>query len=116
MRLVKITGPKGRGADIAKIAFDCGIADVSIQTIEQHKPGVTPVAKEAVDMKVSTPEGRAVIEAVVRAPFYSRDEYTIDLKTGRSIEQDRGAGIDPKRDGRGDTNVLGDVEGSGRSR
>jgi hypothetical protein len=85
MRLVKITGPKGRGADIAKIAFECGISDVSIHTVEQHKPGVKPAMKEAVDMKVSTPEGRAVIEAVVRAPFYNRDEYAIDIREPRSI-------------------------------
>src|SRR3954470_12936464 len=85
MRLVKITGPKGRGPEIAKIAFDCGISDVSIQTVEQHKPNVKPIPKEAVDMKVSTPEGRAVIEAVMRAPFYNRDEYTIDIREPRSI-------------------------------
>src|SRR5690349_5678958 len=85
MRLVKITGPKGRGPEIAKIAFDCGIPDVSIQTIEQHKPDVKAVVQDAVDMKVSTPEGRAVIEAVMRAPFYNRDEYTIDIREPRSI-------------------------------
>src|SRR4051812_22316059 len=85
MRLVKITGPKGRGPDIAKIAFECGIADVSIQAVEQHKRGAPPAPKEAVDMKVSTPEARAVVEALVRAPFYNRDEYAIDVREPRSI-------------------------------
>lgn len=85
MRLVKITGPKGRGPDLAQIAFKCGISDVSIQTVEQHKPGVNPVMKEAVDIKASTPEGRAVIEAVLRAPFYNRDEYAIEVREPRSI-------------------------------
>src|SRR5689334_19468458 len=85
MRLVKITGPKGRGPDIAQIAFKCGISDVSIQAVEQHKPGVDPVMREAVDIKASTPEGRAVIEAVLRAPFYNRDEYAIEVREPRSI-------------------------------
>jgi hypothetical protein len=85
MRLVKITGPKGRGQDIAQIAFECGISDVSIQTVEQHKPGAQPTVKETVDMELSTPQARAVVEALTRAAFYDRDEYSVEVRSARSI-------------------------------
>ena len=85
MRLVRVTAPKGKGPEIAKIAFQCGISDVSIHQVEQHKPGSTPAVKDAVDMHVATPDGRSVVEAVVRAPFYDREEYSIDVREPRSI-------------------------------
>jgi hypothetical protein len=39
MRLVKITVPKGRGKDVARVAFDCGVSAVSIHEVEQLSPG-----------------------------------------------------------------------------
>jgi hypothetical protein len=85
MRLVKVSAPQGKGADIARIAFEQGIADVSIQQAEQHKPGAKPTPRELVDVKVSTPEAKAFIDAVVEAPFFDRAEYAIDVREPRSI-------------------------------
>ena len=36
-------------------------------------------------MHVPTPHGRALVEALVRAPFYSRDQYSIDIREPRSV-------------------------------
>jgi hypothetical protein len=85
MRLVRVTVPKGRGREIAKLAFDCGIKDVAIHEVEQHEPASEPKRREAVDMHVSTPEGRAVVEAIVRAPFYDRREFSIDTREPRAV-------------------------------
>ncbi|HYC45305.1 MAG TPA: DUF389 domain-containing protein [Burkholderiales bacterium] len=85
MRLIRITVPKGRGRDVAKLAFDCGIKDLTIHAVEQHKPGGETKNKEAVDMHVATPDGRAVVEAIVRAPFYDRQEFSIDIREPRAV-------------------------------
>jgi hypothetical protein len=88
MRLVKFTVPKGRGKDVARIAFDCGISAVSVHDVEQLKAGAEPKSKEAVDMKASTAQCRAVVEAVVRAPFYDRHECAMDIREPRSFLND----------------------------
>lgn len=85
MRLVRVTVPKGRGTQVAKLAFEYGVSDVTIHDVEQHKPGADPKNKEAVDMHVATPDSRAVIEAIVRAPFYDRQEFSIDVREPRAV-------------------------------
>ena len=85
MRLVRVTVPRGKGQEIARIAFDVGIEAVSIHPVEQHKAGSNPSAKEAVDIHVNTPDSKAVVDAVVKAPFYDRNEYSIDVREPRSI-------------------------------
>ena len=74
MRLVKVTAPRGKAADVARIAFEQGIADVSVQAVEQHKPGVEPQPRDAVDTKVSTPQAKAFVDAVIAAPFFNRED------------------------------------------
>lgn len=85
MRLIRVTAPRGRGHDIANVAFEAGIEDITIQQIEQHKPGARPSPRDAVDMHLNTPDAKAVIEAIVKAPFYDRDEYSIDVREPRSV-------------------------------
>ena len=85
MRLVRVNAPSGKGIEIARIAFELGIEDVSIHAVEQHKPGSKPVPKDAVDMHVSTPDSKAIVDAVVNAPFYDRQQYSIDIREPRSI-------------------------------
>jgi hypothetical protein len=85
MRLIRVTAPKGHGAQVARLALECGISDATIHPVEQHTAGKEPTAKDAVDMHVSTPAGRALIEALVRAPFYDRAHYSIDVREPRAI-------------------------------
>src|SRR5688572_14987945 len=85
MRLVRVTVPRGKGQEIARIAFDVGIEAVSIHPVEQHKAGSKPSAKDAVDIHVNTPDSKAVVDAVVKAPFYDRNEYSVDVREPRSI-------------------------------
>lgn len=85
MRLVKVTCPRGQGTNVAKIAFDAGITDASVQQLEQHKAGGGPVAKESVDVHVSTPEARSFIEGVVKAPFYNRNDFSIEVREPRAV-------------------------------
>ena len=85
MRLVKVSVPKGKGIEVAGIAFGCGISDVSINEAVQHKPGSQPSPREMVDVKVSTPDAKAFIDALIQAPFFDRSEYSIDIREPRAI-------------------------------
>ena len=85
MRLIKISAPAGKGADVARLAFDCGITTVSIHQTEEHRPGAKPKEKDVVDMRVATPEARTMIAALVAAPFFDREEYSVDVREPRAI-------------------------------
>jgi hypothetical protein len=85
MRLVKVSAPRGKAADIARIAFEQGISDVTLQQVEQHKAGAEPQPRDTVDAKVSTPQGKAFVDAVIAAPFFNRDEYAIEIREPRSV-------------------------------
>jgi hypothetical protein len=85
MRLVKVSVPHGKGADIARIAFEQGAPDVTLQQVSQQKPGTEPQPREAVDVKISTPRAKAFVDAVIAAPFFDREHYTIEIREPRSI-------------------------------
>lgn len=85
MRLLRVTAPKARASQVARLAFDCGISDLTMHEVEQHKAGESPQSKIAIDMHVATPDARAVVEALVRAPFYSREEFSIDVREPRAV-------------------------------
>jgi hypothetical protein len=85
MRLVKVSAPRGKGADIARLAFEQGISDVTLQEVEQQKAGQAPEPRDTVDAKVSTPQGKAFIDAVLSAPFFDRHKYAIEIREPRSI-------------------------------
>ena len=85
MRLVKVSAPRGKAADIARLAFEQGISDVTLQQVEQQKAGGTPEPRDTVDAKVSTRQGKAFVDAVIAAPFFNREEYAIEIREPRSI-------------------------------
>jgi hypothetical protein len=85
MRLVKVSTPQGKGADVARIAFGHGAPDVTLQQVSQQKAGGEPQPREAVDVKISTPRAKAFVDAVIAAPFFDREQYTIEIREPRSI-------------------------------
>src|SRR5688500_757035 len=85
MRLVTVSAPKGKGMDVTRIAFACGIPDVSINDAVRHKPGSQPSPRDVVDMKVATPDAKKFIDSLVEAPFFDRSEYAIDVREPRSV-------------------------------
>jgi hypothetical protein len=85
MRLVKVSVPQGKGTDIARIAFEQGAPDVSLQQVSQQKPGAEPQPRETVEVKISTPRAKAFVDGVIAAPFFDREHYTIEIREPRSI-------------------------------
>ena len=85
MRLVKVSAPRGRAADIARIAFEIGVSDVTIQEVTQRKSGGESEPRDTVDVKVSTSDAKAFVDGVLAAPFFNRGEYAIEIREPRSI-------------------------------
>ena len=85
MRLVKVSAPRGRAPDIARIAFEHGISEVTVQEAELQRTGGEIEPRDTVDAKVSTPQGKAFVDAVIAAPFFDRKRYTIEIREPRSI-------------------------------
>jgi hypothetical protein len=85
MRLVKVSAPQGKASELLKIAFACGISELSVHAVQQHKPGSDPVVRDVIDAQVSTPEAAAFVEALVNASFFNRRDYAIEVREPRSI-------------------------------
>ena len=85
MRLVRVTAPKGHGAQVARLALDCGISMRPSIPLSSMKSAKNRLRKMRSTCEVSTPAARALIEALVRAPFYDRAHTSIDVREPRSI-------------------------------
>lgn len=85
MRLIKVSAPDGRAADIAKLAFDAGINQVSIQKGESLHASGESEAKDFVDIQTSTPKAKRFIDALLAADFFNRERFSIAVRQPRSI-------------------------------
>jgi len=85
MRLITVKGPNGSAQDIARIAFSSGIAEVTVQqgqTLHATKP---ETLTDIVKIGTATPIAKKFIDALIAAPFFNQEEYTIAVKQPRSI-------------------------------
>ena len=85
MRRVKVMTPAGKGHEVVEVAFRVGIDDVSLQQVEVHKPDRGPEIKDRIDVEVSTPTAKAFVEAVLAAPFFDPQSYTLTVRGARAI-------------------------------
>lgn len=85
MRLVKVSAPQGKGADVAQVAFSVGINEVSISQSVSHESDGKQTFKDGVEINTSTPTAKKFIDALLEAPFYSEKDYSIVIRQPRSI-------------------------------
>lgn len=85
MRLVMVNAPEGRGRDIARIAFDAGIAKVSHRQVTSHEADGKTETKDVVDVETSTPKAKRYIDGILAADFYSPADITISVRQPRAI-------------------------------
>ena len=85
MRLVKISTPEGKAEEVARLAVESGIPEATIQRFDSYGGDGTRRPKEAVDVKTSTPAAERFIEAVMTAPFFDPEEYSIEVRQPRSV-------------------------------
>jgi len=85
MRSVNISAPQGKGSDVAQIAFETGIDEVSISQAESRGKNGEIKAKESIDIETSTPKASRFIEKLLTSDFYNADEFSINIRQPRSI-------------------------------
>ena len=85
MRLIKVSAPEGKGADVAQTAFSVGIEKVSLnQAKSLHSDGRTET-RDSVDIETSTPKGKRFVDALLAADFYNPEDFSINTRQPRSI-------------------------------
>lgn len=98
MRLVRVKTPEGKGADVARMAVEVGISEASVYQVQVHGREGGPRVKDVVDVGTSTPKAKAFVDAVMSAPFYDPQEYSIDTRQPRAVAS--------KEDARGVTRPI----------
>ena len=82
LRLVKVTSPQGNGREVAKVALGVGIHKATVHQSFAYGPN-HPV--DSLDVEVSTHKAREFIDALMDAPFFDPDEYSIAVRQPRAI-------------------------------
>jgi hypothetical protein len=85
MRLIDVSMPLGRSADVAQIAFSSGIERVSIQQEDSRLADGSSEIKEIVKIQTSTPKGKQFVDALLKADFYDPDQISFAIRAPRSI-------------------------------
>lgn len=85
MRQITITAPEGRAADIARIAFEVGIPQVSIGQTRIMKPDGSETTKDRVEIDTATDRAKAFIDEVTTASFFVSEHCSIAVRQPRSI-------------------------------
>jgi hypothetical protein len=85
MRLVKVKAPQGKAREVADIAFSVGLEKVSVNqalVLSAHHENTT---EDVIEIESSTPMAKAFIDALMGAPFFNLNEYSIAVRQPRSV-------------------------------
>ena len=85
MRLIKVSAPEGKGADVAQKAFSVGISEASIHQARSINANGETKIKDIVDVHTSTPKGKHFLDALLAADFFNQEEYSVEIRQPRSI-------------------------------
>jgi hypothetical protein len=80
-----VAAPEGMGIDIARVAFSVEIETVSHRQVVNRRIGGETETKDVVDMETSTPKAKRFIDALLLAPFYKQEDFTISIRQPRAI-------------------------------
>src|SRR5256714_6336956 len=85
MREITVKGPNGSAKDIARLAFSSGIAEVTVQQGQTLHAAKTKPVTDIAKFGTATPTAKKFIDALIAAPFFNQEEYSIAVKQPRSI-------------------------------
>jgi hypothetical protein len=85
MRLVRVKTPERRGEEVARLAFEAGLGQVTIHQQRTLKSDGSQETKDVVDVETATPTAKAFVDAVTSAPFFDAKEYSIAVRQPRSV-------------------------------
>jgi hypothetical protein len=80
-----VQAPAGKAEEIAQLAFGVGISHVSVMQEVVHQADGGRETKESVNADTSTPQAKAFIDAVMSAPFFDPQKYSINVREPRTI-------------------------------
>jgi hypothetical protein len=82
MNEIKVMAPKGKAKQVAKIALDLGIQEITVSQVYVHGPNEE---KDQLGMEVSVPQARQFIDQLLAAPFFDINEYSVSSDELMSI-------------------------------
>src|SRR5947208_8640228 len=85
MRQITITAPEESGPQVAQIAFAVGISQVSISAKRILNADGSEEVKDSIELLVGTPSGKAFLDQLTIAPFFSREKFSIAVRQPRAL-------------------------------
>ncbi|MBV9303418.1 MAG: hypothetical protein JOY62_15735 [Acidobacteriaceae bacterium] len=82
MHEIRVTVPEGRGKDVASLARNVGIKQVSVYPVFAYGPNER---KEVISAETSTPKARHFADAVLTASWFDSAECTLTSRELRAI-------------------------------
>lgn len=82
MNEIRVVTPKGKAKEIAKIALDMGIQEIGVSTVYVYGPDEE---KEQLSMEVSVLQARQFMDALLTAPFFDINQYSVSSDQLMSI-------------------------------
>lgn len=92
MRLVRVKTPEGQGEQVARLAFEAGVPQVTTHRQQSLKADGRKSSKDVVDVETATPTAKAFVDAVMAAPFFDPEEYSISVRQPRAVINGEGPG------------------------
>ncbi len=85
MRLITIRAPKEKGTEVAEMAFQADIAQVSMYEAKALRKDKPPTVHDVVEVETATPKVKKFIEALMDAPFYDPKTYSFTIRHPESV-------------------------------
>jgi len=85
MRQVTVSSPSGKGVQVARVAFDVGISEVSINEVRRLSADGSEAFKDKVEIETGTALAKAFIDKVTAESFFDPADYSIAVRQPRSI-------------------------------
>jgi hypothetical protein len=85
VRQVTVTAPEGKGAEIARVAFEVGMDDVSVHTIRMLRADGSETIKDHLEIETATHIAKAFVERLTTESFFNRDQYGVTVRQPRSV-------------------------------
>jgi len=85
MRLVRVKAPEGSGVEVGQVAFGAGIAQVTTHQQQVRRASGETETKDVIDIETATPKAKVFLDALMAAPFFDVEKYSIAVRQPRAI-------------------------------
>jgi hypothetical protein len=90
MRLVKVSAEAGLGEKVIATAFESGLDQVSLRTVELRSKDSPSKTAEIIDIETSTPKAKRFVDTLLAADYYDPALITFNTRQPRSLVSDTG--------------------------